>query len=250
MLDSVTNGRPGTGMVKFSNTLSNREIESVVDYVRLKLMTQENKDAVYHTEENGWADHQRYKQAFPFITGELSLSMPWESLNPEQRRGRELFVSSCIICHDSHETHQNDVVWELSAASYPRKHYSHKLGYVDGVSGASVHEMHEQPVSTEGLSEQAIRGRALFLDNCAFCHAPDGTARNWIGSFLEPRPRNFTANTFTQKLTREFLQNTILNGVNGTSMPAWKSVLQQTQIDDLITFMLEAFGDQVQSKQD
>ncbi len=246
MINSVTHGRPGTGMVNFDKTLSQTEIHNVVDYIRAKLMSLENKDARYHTEENGWENHDRYRLAYPFVSGELTLSMPWDSLTEDQRRGRRLFAGACISCHESHENNEDGIVWELSAASYPREHYSHKLGYVDALSGASVHADHEKPVSEEGLSEQALQGRQLFLDNCAFCHAPDGSSRNWIGSFLEPRPRDFTQRDFSQKMSHDFLQQVIMNGVNGTSMPAWKSVLEAEQIEDLITFMLEAFGDQVE----
>ncbi len=241
MVQAVTEGRPGTGMVSFAGTMDQQAIEDVVDYIRQELMSLSNREARYHTPENGWLDHDRYRDAYPFVRGLIKLSTPWEQLSEGQKRGRQLFLEACISCHDNGT--DDELMWEISAASYPRQHYSHKTGYIDGLSGASVHAQHEVPVNKTGLSDTAVHGRQLFLDNCAFCHAPDGTGKNWIGSFMEPRPRDFTNEDFKRRMTREHLTAVVNNGLVGTSMPAWKNVFNEQQIESVVSFLLEAFAE-------
>ena len=68
------------------------------------------------------------------------------------------------------------------------------------------------PPKLEGLTETEQRGETLFQQNCAFCHAADGTARNWIGSFMEPHPRNLTKSAAMDSMTRTRLRTVIRDG--------------------------------------
>ncbi len=242
MIETVTSGRSGTAMVSFSTVLNPEEIDAVVDYIRDRYMSGHPVSEKYHTPENGWPDHERYADAFPFITGELPADTPWEQLDENQYNGKRLYYSSCVSCHDA--ANADSLVWEIRAVSYPRKHYSHKLDWPDAYTGASVHKLHEQNKTVANMTAKEARGMQYYLDNCAFCHAPDGTSRNWIGSFLSNRPRDFTANSFIGKSSDEYLRQIIRNGVTGTSMPAWKNVLSGDQIDDIISYMRAAFGEQ------
>ena len=63
--------------------------------------------------------------------------------------------------------------------------------------------------SDVALSARELRGQALFQENCAFCHAADGTGRNWIGSFLQPHPRDLTAPAFMRSMTASRLAGVI-----------------------------------------
>jgi cytochrome c oxidase cbb3-type subunit 3 len=213
----------------------------VVDYIRNTLMSAKPANAHYHTAANGWPDHGRFADAFPFATGETSLEIPWEDLDARQRAGKRLYLSACITCHDNRNANQTTPIWEIKAMSYPRKHYSHREQPPDALSGASVHQLHEHPVVDTGLSEQGQLGRQLYLQNCAFCHAPDGSARNWIGSFLEPRPRDFTANGFIAGMSQQQLEQVINKGIPGTSMPAWKNVLTAEQVSAIAVFLKSTF---------
>ena len=107
---------------------------------------------------------------------------------------------------------------------------------MDSISSASPYEIHEQPPETSGLSDTQQRGAALFQQNCAFCHGADGTGKNWIGSFLEPHARDLTADAIINQAT-ERLEQVIRDGLEGTSMPAWKHVLSDNQIDDVISYL-------------
>ena len=242
MLITVRDGRSTTAMMAFASVLNNDEIESVVDYIRENLMSNNQQSQRYHTDENGWPQHDRYAKAFPFVYGEISLDTAWEKLNKQDYEGKQLYLNACITCHDHAKTKSSEPIWEIRAASYPRKHYSHKLENTDALSGASIHVLHEKAIPETGLSEQEKQGRQLYLDNCAFCHAPDGSAKNWIGSFMDKSPKNFTNDDYIDKSTDEYLQKVILEGVKGTSMPAWEQVLTIEQVQSIIVFLRRAFG--------
>jgi len=84
-------------------------------------------------------------------------------------------------------------------------------------------------------------GETLYQRNCAFCHAADGTAKSWIGRFLEPHPRDLTDPAAMAGMTRERLARVIEDGLEGTSMPGWKSVLAPREIQAVMAYMNRAF---------
>ena len=239
MLDAVSNGRTGTAMTAFSSVLSGDEIKAVVDYIRTIFMSGNNPLLRYHTPENGWNNHERYRHAFPFASGEIALDSPWEQLTPQQRYGKQLFMQTCISCHDRARVNNEGPIWELRALSFPRKHYSHTTP-MDVISGASPYALHDRPPETVTMTEAQQRGAQLYQNNCAFCHAADGTARNWIGSFLEPRPRDLTGEQIAE-LDNSRLKAVIMDGIEGTSMPAWRHVLDKDQIGDILDYIRRVF---------
>jgi len=242
MIDAVTNGREGTAMVSFSSVLDERQISDVVDYIRKSFMSGSPLKEKYHSVENGWINHERYAGAFPFIQGSLSIDTPWEDLSEDQRRGRRLYESSCVSCHDQPNSESGEAIWELRSVSYPREHYSHRLDPADFVSAASPYARHDVPVEPANMTPQQARGMKLYLDNCEFCHAADGTGSNWIGSFMDPRPRNFNAADFFLLNAPESLRELVKAGIKDSSMPAWRSVLSDDEIDDIIRYMQAAFA--------
>ena len=235
MVDAVTFGRPGTAMVSFSSVLSKDDIDNVVNYIRQRFMNNNRPDYIYHTEANGWPNHDRYLPAFPFASGELPLDTPWPQLSEQQRVGKELFMQSCISCHDRAVVTNEGPAWELRPLSYPRKHYDFKAP-LDSISGASPYQLHEQVPDTTGLNEQQLRGSKLFQQNCAFCHGADATGKNWIGSFMQPPARDLSKEEITQRQDEQLL-HVIKNGLPKTSMPAWKQVLSDEQIKDIIHYL-------------
>ncbi len=239
MIDTVTRGKPGTAMHGFSRVLDKAQIELVVDFVREEFMQRQNPNTRYHTRANGWPEHERYQAAFPFATGQIPLDRPWESLSPEQVRGKRLYLVSCITCHDRSTVENEGAIWRKQAVSYPRNNYSHTAP--DAISAASIYARHDSPPAETKLSRAALAGQSLWQQNCAFCHAADGTGENWIGSFLEPAPRDLTDPAFMRHMTPELLRLRIRDGLANTSMPAWKDVLDSHQIDQIVTFIDEAF---------
>ncbi len=239
MRRAVTEGVAGTGMVSFTRYLNTDEIEIVVDFIRQEFMTDQRENTRYHTVENGWPNHERYRVAFPFATGELALDTAQEALDADQRQGLALFLTSCISCHDRARVEDEGAIWGLRAISYPRNNFSYSE--IDAVTSASVYAKHDTPQALDGLTPQEQQGADLFQANCAFCHAADGTGKNWIGSFLDRHPRDLTDSTFMTAMDRQGLRAVIRDGIVGSSMPAWKSVLDEAQIQALISYISRAF---------
>ena len=240
MVSAVTFGREATAMVSFSSVLSKDDIDNVVRYIRQRFMGTDKPDYIYHTAENGWPDHQRYQLAFPFASGELALDTPWQQLSESQKKGKKLFMLSCVSCHDRAVVKDEGPIWELRPLSYPREHYDHK-NPLDSISGASPYQLHEQIPDTTDLTEQQQRGGILFQQNCAFCHGADATGKNWIGSFMEPHARDLTNTEITMRQDQQLLR-LIRNGLPNTSMPAWKHVLDDEQIINIIHYLKRLQG--------
>lgn len=242
MLKTVRDGRPGTAMQGFAGILKDEEIALVVDFVRREFMARKAANTRYHIPENGWRDHDRYRDAFPFASGELALDTPWERLTPAQARGKRLFLESCVTCHDRARVRDEGAAWESRAVSFPRNQYTPGgRPAVDAMTSASPYVKHDIPPRLTGLSGPERAGEQLYQKNCAFCHAADGTGRNWIGSFMEPHPRDLTNPDFMRGMSRRRLAEVIRDGLPGTSMPAWGAVLAPSQIDAVVSYVGRAF---------
>ncbi len=246
MVDVVSRGKPGTAMMSFSAQLNAQQIADVVYFVRRAFMAGEDGNTRYHIIENGWDDHQRYAPAFPFVSGELAIDTPQEQLNDQQRYGLQLFLQTCITCHEGRSEHDDGTLFDTRAVSYPRAGYSHRAvsqdtgasgdgRNTDGVSSASPYGRHDIAPDLQGLNGQERTGEKLFQQNCAFCHGADGTGKNWIGSFLEARPRNLSDAGFIGRLSDDMLKQRIRDGLPGTTMPAWKHVLNEEQIEAIVS---------------
>lgn len=238
MLKALREGRPGTAMKSFRQQLTEQEMHQVVMFVRDEFMTNKRENTRYHIPENGWFNHEVNRDAFTFALGEIALDTPWEDLTEQQRAGKELFMRSCVTCHDRAQVENEGVIWEARPLSYPRNQYSHLDP--DAVSEASPYALHDRAalVQSETLDVKQQKGKFLFEQNCAFCHAADGSGKNWIGSFIQPHPRNLSDTAFLSRLEKPELMKKIANGVEGTAMPAWKTVLSNEQIEALAEYLL------------
>lgn len=234
--------------MSFRNRLNPEQIRAVADFIQENFVKKQRFNTAYHIGENGWVHHERYRAAFPFVLGNLPVYGNEDILTDEQKEGRRLFLSSCITCHEPHSGEA--LIFESRPVSSPRSGYSHRLTGallrsedMDSVSSASPYARHDQKPSLSDLSAQEQEGEALFQNNCAFCHAADGTGKGWIGQFLQPHARDLTTPALHRRLDAEGLRQTILNGVQGTTMPAWRDVLSTQQIDAVVAYVLKAFYD-------
>jgi cytochrome c oxidase cbb3-type subunit 3 len=265
MLAAVREGRPGTAMAAFAGTLTEREIEHVVDFVRAEFIVGKKPNTRYHTDANGWPDHGRYAAAYPFATGEIALDARWEDLGPEQARGKRLYLSACISCHDRARVTEAGEPWALRGVSFPLGNYDDEhypescLGCHDRAALAAAparvmaqhlpeadddgdpYELHERAPQIAGLTRAERAGAQLFRDHCAHCHAADGSGRNWRGSFLDPHPPDFTRAEVAARLTRAHVSSAVSDGVAGASMPAWRGVLSSAQIDAVAAYVERAW---------
>jgi cytochrome c oxidase cbb3-type subunit 3 len=274
MLAVVKHGKPGSAMKGFNGILDDREMQAVTDFVRQEFMVSKAANTRYHTAANGWPDHERNADAFAFARGEIALDKPWEQLDETQQRGKRLFMRACVSCHDHGRVENAGTVWESRPLSYPRDAYctschqdvprsapqgvthpdrpaTHTFAEPDGsvpirrphegariADGYLVHD--KAPVLRNATPLQA-RGEQLYQKNCAFCHAADGTSKSWIGSFLEPHPRDLTSAVEMKGMTHERMRSSIAQGLPGTSMPAWRDVLAPGDIEALIAYISVAF---------
>ena len=275
VLAVVRNGTPGSAMKGFTGILSDAEMEAVSQFVRQEFMVKRAVNTRYHTKENGWPDHERNAVAFPFARGELAIDTPFEQLTPDQQQGMRLFRSACITCHDHGKVNDPGKVWESRPVSFPRDAYcaschqdvprsepsgvghpqrqaTHTFAERDGsvpvrsparaeAQIGANYTVHDTPPVLVGASALELQGQHLFQKNCAFCHAGDGTAKGWIGSFLEPHPRDLTSGDQMRGMTRERLLHSIREGLPDTSMPAWKTVFSEAQIEAVAAYIARAF---------
>jgi cytochrome c oxidase cbb3-type subunit 3 len=238
MLRTLRDGRPGTAMQSYRQVLTAREMEAVVDFVRAEFMIARARNTRYHIAENGWPNHDRYAAAFPFVHGEISIGTPVEALTPTQQGGRKLYLSACITCHDPPRALPHEVVWESRPLSYPL-HGDTPTNIAPDPTINQYH-IHDRTPRIDGLSAQERRGEQLFQANCAFCHAADGTGKNWIGSFMEPPARDLTGSDIAG-ITKERLMFVIREGLPNTSMPAWKEVFKPAEVEAVAAYVMKAF---------
>ena len=243
VLAAVRHGKAGTAMKSFVGIIDDAEMQAVAAFVAREFVQDKRPNTAYHTAENGWPEHQRFAVAFPFARGEVALDAAVESLDARQRQGRALFMSSCVSCHDRARVLDEGPAWSSRPVSFPR------MGFVPGqantpppdvVSSASVYAKHEVVPKPAGLTAQQRRGQALFQANCAFCHAGDGTGKNWIGQFMEPKARDLTQYS-VHSLPPARLKQVIREGLPDTSMPAWQHVLRPAEIDAITAYVTRVF---------
>lgn len=240
---AVREGRPGTAMKSFQGVIGAAEIDAVAAFVAREFVRDKAANTAYHTAANGWPRHERHAAAFPFARGQIALDTPVEQLTPQQLAGRRLFMGACISCHDRARVVDEGPAWSARPVSYPRMGFvpgQPNTPPVDAVSSASVYAKHEVVPRVAGLTPQQRRGQALFQANCSFCHGGDGTGKNWIGQFMEPKARDLTQYT-RSSMPPALLKQRIREGLPGTSMPAWRHVLQPAEVDAVAAYVTRVF---------
>jgi mono/diheme cytochrome c family protein len=113
-------------------------------------------------------------------------------------------------------------------------------GRTDNSKANEIGSLAPVPPDFAGLTnplgaDAAAAGTLLFKNNCASCHGPQGLGDGPAAAALDPAPKNL-ANL--QKIARDdYLFWRISTGREGTAMVAWKSVLTDEQIWQVIAFL-------------
>jgi len=112
--------------------------------------------------------------------------------------------------------------------------------------------MWDQDVSraVSSMRDQVIAGREqmdireIYEFRCAVCHGNEGAGDGPAADYLYPRPRDLTLGMFKFKSSPgdlpprdQDLVDVIANGLPGTSMPGWSELLDERQIDGLVTLI-------------
>lgn len=139
---------------------------------------------------------------------------------------------------------QEDEVWKIISFLYDYTGFEPRSWELEESSGEEPAEA--AVVGTE-LDEDAVD--AIYTKRCAQCHGDEGDGLGIAAERMFPAPRDFTLGLFKYKTTNsdsEFptdidLRETIREGLDGTAMPGWKTILSDAEIDALI-YKIKVFG--------
>ncbi len=134
---------------------------------------------------------------------------------------------------------KEDEVWKLISFLYDYTGYEPRSWELD-TSASEPAPTETTPASDGTLDEATVD--AIYQKRCSQCHGEEGDGLGVAADRLYPAPRDFTMGLFKYKTTdanSEFptdadLRNTIRDGLQGTAMPGWKSILSDAEIDALI----------------
>jgi mono/diheme cytochrome c family protein len=83
--------------------------------------------------------------------------------------------------------------------------------------------------------DAAVAGAEVFKTNCEACHGPQGHGDGPAGAALDPMPKNLPE--LLPLVGDDFLYWRVNTGKEGTSMVAWKGVLTDEQIWQVVAFV-------------
>mgnify|MGYP001363656105 CR=1 FL=1 len=84
-------------------------------------------------------------------------------------------------------------------------------------------------------ADAATAGADVFKTNCESCHGPQGHGDGPAGVALDPKPKNLAV--FAPTVGDDYLFWRVNTGKEGTNMVAWKGVLKDEQIWQVIAFI-------------
>jgi cytochrome c oxidase cbb3-type subunit 3 len=85
------------------------------------------------------------------------------------------------------------------------------------------------PIATE-------RGKAIYQTRCLECHGVEGRGDGEKAPFLSPRPGSLVSAATSAKSDRDLLR-TIQSGKPRTAMPAWKDILTEAEIEEVLLYV-------------
>jgi len=117
--------------------------------------------------------------------------------------------------------------------------------------GAARSRLEAQPPGTAPAApvaappaEGVARGKRVYDAHCVECHGATGHGDGPASPLLVPRPRDFTTGRYKLRSTEsgsvptdEDLLRTVRQGVYGSAMPAWQTVLTDAEIQDVVVFV-------------
>ncbi len=202
MINSVTNGRPGTGMVAFAKKLDKEEIEAVVDYIREAfLLADSGSDSAKNV-----APATKTK---PKVAAASTATPPTDAMHQGKVRPHGL---------------QNAGMPMVAPSKLPL---------------AAPADM-TLPMPKQ-LTGNIKAGKAFFMSHCFTCHGKTGKGDGPRAYFNIPRPRDFTSPESRQMLNRVRLFYGVKVGKVGTVMPAWGKVLSDQEIANISEFVFSEF---------
>ena len=121
------------------------------------------------------------------------------------------------------------------------------LAAVCAAGWAGVALAADQAAAVSAVSQadaSADRGRAIYQGKCVECHGASGRGDGPAAVLMTPRPRDFTSGKYEIRSTEtgsvptdDDLVRTVAQGMPGTAMPAWKTLLTDAQIRDVVEYV-------------
>jgi DMSO reductase family type II enzyme heme b subunit len=132
---------------------------------------------------------------------------------------------------------KEDEVWKIISFLYDYTGHEPRTWELEQ---KTVEEEPAETVQTNELDEDAVD--AIYMKRCSQCHGEEGDGQGVAAELMYPAPRDFTLGLFKYKTTQadsEFptdadLLTTIRDGLPGTAMPGWKTILSDVEIEALI----------------
>ena len=84
-------------------------------------------------------------------------------------------------------------------------------------------------------ADVAAEGEKVFQSNCVMCHGPQGHGDGPASGSLDPKPKNLAA--FQENAADDYLYWRVSEGRPGTAMVAWKGILTEEQIWQVVSFI-------------
>ncbi len=140
---------------------------------------------------------------------------------------------------------QEDEVWKIISFLYDYTGFEPRSWELED----KPKEPETAPVDPNApLDADAIE--AVYMKRCSQCHGEDGDGLGVAADRMYPAPRDFTLGLFKYKTTdadSEFptdadFRKTIMEGLPGTAMPAWKTLLTDAEVTGLIQLIKEFGG--------
>lgn len=101
------------------------------------------------------------------------------------------------------------------------------------------------PARADGDNGASARGRALFDTYCVLCHGAAGRGDGRAAALQKVRPTNLTVSSRSDEYKSQIITNGGAALNRSESMPAWKTVLSEQQIADVVVYLraMTARGD-------
>lgn len=273
MVAAIANGKKGTAMQGWSGRFSEGEIKALADHIQNTfMMSSGDKNAsvgrrifaqncsVCHgdsgdtarwaqsgltppprnfTTEKARRELTRERMVFSVSFGRPDTAMPaWEKrLSKEEIDAVVDYVRGAFMFPEGEKTAADNPASSAKADSPAPK--------------ANIHKQHDHTAHWDlveiakpipfNLVGDARAGKVFFNENCYVCHGEKGDGKGPRSDFINPKPRNFLHPASRHKFSREHLFFTISDGLNGTEMSAWKSVLTQQQMANVAEYVFQTF---------
>lgn len=88
-----------------------------------------------------------------------------------------------------------------------------------------------------GAEERPASGETLFATHCQLCHGAQGKGDGPAGQALDPPPRDLTKRPYKQGCGPGAIVKTLRSGVEGSAMPSFASVLSDSEMLALASYV-------------